>query len=98
MRIRRTITTLTVTAMLGGTALMTPVAAMSARPGGGGGGGGGTWAPLPQGPCSPGGIWHPDPGGNGMAGWCEYPKKKKCWWTCPHNMSAAPDPSILGVR
>lgn len=31
--------------------------------------------PGPQGPCSPGGIWHPDRPGS-TAGWCEYPKKK----------------------
>lgn len=58
----------------------------------------GPWAPLPQGPCSPGGIFHPDPGWPGRSGWCEYPKKKKCWWTCPRKVSATsakPQPADL---
>jgi hypothetical protein len=83
MRIRQALTTLAVAGTVGGLAL-TPAAPATAA------GTGGTWKPGPQGPCSPGGIWHPDPGWPGTSGWCEYPKKKKCWWTCPRAASATP--------
>src|SRR5829696_4041887 len=78
MRIKQTLTALAVAVAVGGVGLASAAGPASAA------GTGGT-RPYPegsQGPCSPGGIWHPDPGWPGTGGWCEYPKKK-CWWTCP---------------
>ena len=88
MRIRHTLVRLAVTGSVGAVALSAAAPAGAA-------GTGGTWAPLPQGPCSPGGIFHPDPGWPGTSRWCEYPKKK-CWWTCPRAASLTPgDPGAL---
>lgn len=77
MRIKHTLTALVVAVAVGALGLASAGPASAAGTGG--------TRPYPegsQGPCSPGGIWHPDPGWPGTGGWCEYPKKK-CWWTCP---------------
>jgi hypothetical protein len=85
MRIRHMLATVAVAGSVGGAALASAAPVNAA-------GTGGAWVPGPQGPCSPGGIFHPDPGWPGTSGWCEYPKKK-CWWTCPPATSAEAQPA-----
>lgn len=84
MRIKSTFSAIAIAGLLGGSALMAPTAATGAGTGG--------TRPYPegsQGPCSPGGIWHPDPTWPHTGGWCEYPKKK-CWWSCPKPTASTP--------